>query len=55
MRKKYSTTRQLIGFDTPYLHDPAWQTLRVLPDRYDKIVEDFDKCYNEFIKFSNFS
>ena len=38
LREKYSTTRQLIWFDTPYLHDPKWQSIRVLTSDYQKYI-----------------
>jgi hypothetical protein len=40
LRKKHSKTRQLIWFDIPYLHDPHWQTLKVLPESYEKYLEE---------------
>lgn len=40
LRKKYSIERQLIWFDTPYLHDPKWQSIKNLTPEFDKYLED---------------
>lgn len=34
LRKKYSTDRQHIWFDTPILRSPAWQCLDLMPEAY---------------------
>jgi hypothetical protein len=40
MQEKYVTDRQMIWFDTPILHSPAWQSVQILPPRYREILRD---------------
>jgi organic radical activating enzyme len=34
LRQTYSETYQRVWFDTPVLHTPKWQSMRLLPDQY---------------------
>ena len=38
LRHKYSQTYQRIWFDTPYLRQPSWQSLRILPNVYSEYL-----------------
>ena len=40
LRQMYSNTYQRIWFDTPVLHTPMWQSMRLLPDMYADKLED---------------
>ena len=39
LRQIYSNTYQRIWFDTPVLHNPAWQSLQILPEIYAQELE----------------
>lgn len=39
LRKKHSETYQRVWFDTPVLRQPAWQSLRLLPESYSLVLE----------------
>ena len=38
LRRKYSQSYQRIWFDTPYLRQPSWQSLRALPPIYSEYI-----------------
>ena len=40
LRKLHSHTYQRVWFDTPLLRSPSWQSLQILPESYQYIVED---------------
>ena len=40
MQRKYVKNSQLVWFDTPILHSPAWQSVQLLPVRYREILRD---------------
>jgi len=39
LREIYSNTYQRVWFDTPVLHNPAWQSLQILPESYCQELE----------------
>lgn len=67
IQQKYVTNRQLIWFDTPILHSPAWQSVQLLPKRYREIlradieyfkgkviVDDIDAKNNAYVGIKDF-
>ena len=38
LRKQFSNTYQRVWFDTPYLRQPYWQSLQILPNEYSKYI-----------------
>ena len=39
LRRRHSNTYQRVWFDTPVLRQPAWQSLRILPESYAMVLE----------------
>ena len=39
LRQIYSNTYQRVWFDTPVLHNPAWQSLQIMPESYCQELE----------------
>jgi organic radical activating enzyme len=40
LRKQFSQTYQRVWFDTPYLRQPYWQSLQILPSEYSRSIND---------------
>jgi MoaA/NifB/PqqE/SkfB family radical SAM enzyme len=50
LRNKHSKTFQRVWFDTPMLRYPAWQSIQILPERYQGLLEEsirYMKKYEE--------
>ena len=61
LRSRYSQTYQRIWFDTPVLRNPRWQSLQILPESYQRRMEqhiDFMKQNimpdNSFVGFKDY-
>lgn len=48
LRSKHSQTFQKVWFDTPMLRYPAWQSVQILPERYQGLVEESIRYMKKF-------
>jgi organic radical activating enzyme len=47
MNRRHSKNRQLVWFDLPILHFPAWQSVQLLPQRYRDILKSDIEYFKE--------
>lgn len=50
LRAKHSHTFQRVWFDTPMLRDPKWQSIQLLPKRYQDLMEESIRYMRKYLE-----